>query len=95
MATGDCNCTGSGNRGEHNVHELLCELFDPGTSPARAEQIRRDIAACPICRRQLESEQTVRSLVRDCCGQQRAPEPLRQRIITSITSVTYTEVRYR
>lgn len=82
--SGDCS----------DVHPLLCELFDPDTPPARVLEIREQIAACPHCFGRLESEQAVRDLVRDCCGEARAPEPLRERIIASITSVSYTEIRY-
>ncbi|MCP1387954.1 mycothiol system anti-sigma-R factor [Corynebacterium sp. TA-R-1] len=92
MGAGDCTC---GNRGEHSTHQLLCELFDSDTSPARAAEIRAELGACPHCMSKLKSEQDVRGLVRDCCGEAHAPEPLRQRIITSITTVSYTEIRYR
>lgn len=88
MASGNCTCTQG--RG-HDTQLLLCEMFDPETTRARAEEIRSEIANCPECLRRLESEQDVRGLVRDCCGQANAPEPLRQRIIASITTVTYTE----
>lgn len=84
----DCGCGGG-----LNAQAMLCELFDPGTSPERAHEIREAIARCPECFARLESEQAVRGIVRDC-GRVRAPEPLRQRIITTITAVSYTEYRY-
>ncbi|AIJ32994.1 MULTISPECIES: mycothiol system anti-sigma-R factor [Corynebacterium] len=77
------------------VHALLCELFDPSTTPERVEEIRVRVKACPHCFGQLESEEAVRRIVRSCCGQAHAPEPLRKRIIASLSSVTYTEIRYR
>ncbi len=88
--TGPCEC---GHGANQSVHQLLCELFDAQISPARAAAIRDAVAQCPECFSRLESEQAVRGLVRKCCETEHAPEPLRQRIITSITSVTYTEVR--
>ena len=76
------------------VHALLCELFDPSTSPERVEAIRVQVQDCPHCFGRLESDEAVRNMVRSCCGQAHAPEPLRERIIASIASVTYTEIRY-
>lgn len=91
MSAGDCKCQAGGSR---DPQELLCELFDAETTPARAAAIRRELATCPECQRRFESEQAVRVLVRDCCGRAQAPQPLRERIVTSLTSVTYTEIRY-
>lgn len=76
------------------VYLMLCELFDPDIASARAREIRSQIAACPECVAHLRSEETVRGLVKDCCGGAHAPRPLRERIITSITQISYTEVRY-
>jgi hypothetical protein len=39
----------------------------------------------------LEAEREVRRLVRDCCGQVAAPDPLRERIVASLTQISYTE----
>ncbi|WJY96964.1 hypothetical protein [Corynebacterium fournieri] len=77
------------------THRLLCELFDADTPPARREEIRKDLAACPECLAVAQSERDVRAIVRECCGPAKAPEPLRQRIVASLTTVTYTEVHYR
>lgn len=86
---GNCGC------GCEGANELLYELFDTETSEERAREIRAEIARCPECFARAESEQAVRRIVRTCCGEVTAPEPLRQRIITSITSISYTQVRYR
>jgi len=91
MGSENANC-GCGCGG---AEALLHELFDPETTAQRAREIRAEIARCPECFTQLESEQAVRGIVRDCCGKAKAPEPLRERIITSITTVSYTQVRYR
>ncbi|OEX99010.1 hypothetical protein [Corynebacterium sp. Marseille-P4321] len=82
-------------RGSEVTHLLLCELFDPDTTEERRETIRNTVANCPECAQRAESELEVRAMVRDCCGHARAPEPLRERIITSITRISYTEIRYR
>lgn len=75
------------------ARELLLELLDGNPTPARATDIKRQLSACPECFGQLTAELEVRGLVRECCGQVRAPEPLRQCIITSLTTVSVT--RYR
>ena len=74
------------------TYRLLCELFDEETSPQRREEITSEIAQCPECRSIAESERAVRAIVRDCCQPTKAPEPLRERIITTIS---YTEVTWR
>lgn len=80
----------------HDVtHLLLCELFDPETPQGRREEIHRAVSHCPDCQSQVESEHAVRAIVRDCCAPARAPEPLRERIIASITYTSITEVRFR
>ena len=78
--------------GREETHRLLCEMFSPDTDPARRAEIRSLLADCPECAQRVESERAVREMVRSCCGGARAPEPLRQRIITTIS---YTEIRYR
>lgn len=77
--------------GCESTHRLLCELFDEETTPQRRAEITSEIAECPECLRIAESERDVRAIVRDCCQSAKAPEPLRQRIITTIS---YTEVRW-
>ena len=73
------------------TYRLLCELFDEETSPQRREEITSEIAQCPECRSIAESERAVRAIVRDCCKPTKAPEPLRERIITTLS---YTEVTW-
>lgn len=79
---------------QDETQRLLCELFDPATSKPRRDEIRATLSACPHCQDRIESERAVRAMVRDCCRPASAPEPLRQRIITSITYTSYTEIRY-
>lgn len=92
MSTGH---THTGAHGCEATHRLLCELFDEDTTAERREAITSDLASCPECMAIARSERDVRAMVRECCGPAKAPEPLRQRIIASITTVTYTEVQYR
>ena len=91
MATGHSHAE---HTGQEEMHRLMCEMFDPGTTAQRREEIRAAVSGCPECAAHVRSEQAVRELVRDCCGQARAPEPLRDRIIASITTISYTEVRF-
>lgn len=77
-----------GGHGCADTHRLLCELFNPETPAQRRAEIKEDIASCPDCLAVAQSESDVRAIVRDCCASTRAPEPLRQRIITSISSTT-------
>ena len=88
MSTGH---THTDAHGCNATHQRLCELFDAETTPERREAITRDLASCPECLAVARSERDVRSMVKDCCGPAKAPEPLRRRIIASITTVTYTE----
>ena len=73
------------------VQALLCELLDESTTYARALAIREHIAQCDFCQKRLESEETIRSLVRNCCnGQAKAPQALRRRISVEITRIETT-----
>lgn len=87
MGSGCPKCT--------NAQETLCELLDSDITPDRAEAIRAVIAQCPECFSRYENEVAARLLVQSCCGGAHAPDALRERIITSITRVSVTEVRYR
>ncbi|SDS37595.1 mycothiol system anti-sigma-R factor [Corynebacterium timonense] len=79
----------------HEARELLLELLDGNPTAARANEIRHALSACPECWGHLTAELEVRGLVRECCGQVHAPEQLRQRIITSLTTTTVSVTRYR
>ena len=73
------------------VHNLFCELLDESTTYARALAIREHIAQCDFCQKRLESEEIIRSLVRNCCnGQAKAPQALRRRISVEITRIETT-----
>ena len=70
------------------VQALLCELLDESTTYARALAIREHIAQCDYCQQRLESEEIIRSLVRNCCNRQaKAPQALRRRISIEITRI--------
>lgn len=92
MATGHSHAD---ERDREETHRLLCEMFSPETPDERRDAIREIVAECPECAEHVESERAVRDMVRNCCGHARAPEPLRERIIASITTISYTEVRFR
>ncbi|MEX3505049.1 mycothiol system anti-sigma-R factor [Corynebacterium sp. LK2510] len=73
------------------ARQLLRELLDDNPTPERATTITQKLSACPQCDAMLKAELEIRGLVRRCCGEAHAPEPLRERIMTSITTVTVTQ----
>ena len=76
--TEPCGCE------REHVHAALCDLFDRRIDPARAAEIRREIAECPSCSARLQSEESVRVLMRRCAESNSAPMTLRQRITTEL-----------
>lgn len=87
MGSGCPKCT--------DAQRSLCELLDADITPQRAAEIRAMIAQCPDCFSRYENEVAARLIVQSCCGGAQAPDTLRQRIVTSITRVSVTEMRYR
>ncbi len=77
-ATEPCGCE------RKHIHSALCDLFDGTVDAARAEEIRREIAQCPSCSARLESEESIRVLMRRCAEATSAPVTLRQRITTEL-----------
>lgn len=84
---GGCNCS------HEEVQALICELLDHCSCSDRAREIRARLAECTACHEHLEHEEYIRSMVRNCCGGDRAPEHLRERISFQIR-MTQVEVRY-
>ena len=82
-ATEPCGCE------RDSIHAALCDLFDGSIDAARAEEIRREIAECPSCSARLDSEETIRILMRRCAESDSAPMTLRQRITTELRITRY------
>lgn len=66
------------------VHEALCELVDGTPSPEQKEELRRLLAACPACYQRLQSEETIRMIIRRCAEVEHAPDGLRTRITSQL-----------
>ena len=71
--------------------DVLDELYvymDDETDDATRCRIREHLEACAPCLRQYGLEQDVRSLIARCCGSDRAPAHLHQRIRLRLTELT-------
>lgn len=66
--------------------ERLYLLLDHETDDATCEEIRAHLDSCADCLDAFDLEVLVKSLVSRSC-QERAPEPLRQRVLYSIRTV--------
>jgi mycothiol system anti-sigma-R factor len=79
---------GPGNIDCSDVLEELYLYLDDETDPATRNQIREHLEACAPCLRQYGLEQDVRALITRCCGGDRAPATLHQRVRVRITELT-------
>jgi mycothiol system anti-sigma-R factor len=71
--------------------KVLDEIYvymDDETDSATRGRIRVHLAECSPCLRQLGLEQDVQALISRCCGGDRAPQSLHQRIRIRITELT-------
>jgi mycothiol system anti-sigma-R factor len=62
--------------------------LDDETDETLKNRIRQHLDGCAPCLKQFGLEQDVRSLVARCCGNDQAPQTLRDRISTRITEIT-------
>lgn len=69
-----------GSEDQSAVERRLIALLDEGLSDAECASLRAEIAMCPECLARLEREEALRSLLRSCCQNVRAPEGLRERV---------------
>jgi len=63
------------------------EFLDNELDTASGDAIREHLAACEPCMDRFDVEQAVKALVHRCCGNDRAPETLRAKIMLQITTV--------
>lgn len=80
--------------------QVLAQVYsflDGELADVEADRIRVHLAACDHCLDHVDVEQAMRALVRRCCAGERAPESLRLRVVTTLSStsdgVTRTEYR--
>jgi len=88
---------GPGNIDCDDVLQELYLYLDDETDDALRNRIRMHLDACAPCLRQYGLEQDVRSLIARCCGNERAPITLHERIRVRITeiSIDTAHVEYR
>jgi mycothiol system anti-sigma-R factor len=79
---------GPGNIDCDDVLKDLYLYLDDESDPQLRNRIRQHLDGCAPCLKQYGLEQDVRSLIARCCGSDRAPETLHERIRTRITEVT-------
>lgn len=60
------------------------EFLDHELADADADEIREHLAACEPCLDDFDADQALKQLVHRCCSNDRAPQELRQRILTSL-----------
>jgi mycothiol system anti-sigma-R factor len=71
--------------------------LDDETDPNLRNRIRQHLDGCAPCLKQFGIEQDVRSLIARCCGNEQAPQSLRERITVRISELTIesAHVEYR
>ncbi|GGK01309.1 hypothetical protein GCM10010123_34060 [Pilimelia anulata] len=75
--------TGCADDDAEDCREVLGEVYlylDLECAETRRELIRRHLDECSPCLREYGIEQEVRALVARCCGAERAPDELRERL---------------
>jgi mycothiol system anti-sigma-R factor len=75
---------------EIDCSQILNEVYlflDLECSDARRAAIQHHLDECSFCLREYGIEQEVRAIVQRCCGGDRAPEALRDRLRTKIAAL--------
>ncbi len=81
---------GSGNSRQSNCGEVLDEVYlylDLECDEKRRDLIRTHLDECSPCLREYGIEQEVKALVSRCCGGEKAPDALRERLRAKITEL--------
>ena len=60
--------------------DRLEQLVDKELSPLEAAEVQMHLENCPACTDHYEFEAGMKRLVRTCCGAERAPDRLRERL---------------
>jgi anti-sigma factor (TIGR02949 family) len=74
------------------VLKQMYQFLDKELDTASGDAIREHLAACEPCLDQFDIEQAVKALVHRCCGNDRAPETLRAKVMLQMTTVTRTTI---
>jgi mycothiol system anti-sigma-R factor len=86
---------GSENSHQSDCGEVLDEVYlylDLECDEQRRDLIRTHLDECSPCLREFGIEQEVKQLVSRCCGGEKAPEALRERLRAKLTELTVTVV---
>lgn len=89
---------GSENSHKSDCDEVLDEVYlylDLECDEQRRDLIRTHLDECSPCLREFGIEQEVKLLVSRCCGGEKAPEALRERLRAKITELTVQVERQR
>jgi len=70
----------------------IYQFLDNELDTASGDAIREHLAACEPCMDRFDVEQAVKALVHRCCGNDRAPETLRAKIMLQVTTVRTTTI---
>lgn len=69
---------------DHDCEQVLArvyEFLDHELDEASGDAIRSHLAACEPCLDHFDVEEAVKSLVHRCCGNDKAPAQLREKIL--------------
>jgi mycothiol system anti-sigma-R factor len=89
---------GSENSHKSDCGEVLDEVYlylDLECDEQRRDLIRTHLDECSPCLREFGIEQEVKLLVSRCCGGEKAPEALRERLRAKLTELTVQVERQR
>lgn len=70
---------------EHML-ERVYEFLDHELDTASSDEIREHLVACEPCLDRFDVEQAVKTLVNRCCGNDKAPNELRTKVLTSLSA---------
>ncbi|MFC7623720.1 mycothiol system anti-sigma-R factor [Microlunatus sp. GCM10028923] len=85
--------TGSETPAEHDCEQVLTrvyEFLDHELDDASGDAIRTHLAACEPCLERFDVEQAVKALVSRCCGNDKAPDQLRSKVMNRISELSET-----
>lgn len=85
---------------ETDCGEVLADVFlylDGEVNTERRDRIRLHLDECSPCLRKFGIEREVRALVARCCGNDTAPDALRQRVVLRLREVYLetTQIEFR
>ena len=89
---------GSGNSHQTDCSEVLDEVYlylDLECDEQRRDLIRVHLDECSPCLREYGIEQEVKALVSRCCGSEKAPDALRERLRAKLVELTVESERLR